>query len=144
MFMAVPRIWEKFEDALKAAAATKPAFMQAISGWAKGKGQEKVMAQMKGQDPPMMYNLAEFAILRRIKQIIGLDQTILFFFGAAPLKKTSVDYFASLDMPLFNMYGLSETTGTTTWSNPVDFSLEHAGEILPSCHIKLADMDEKG
>ena len=42
MFLAVPRIWEKFEDRLKAIAAEKPAFLQSISGWAKGYGADKV------------------------------------------------------------------------------------------------------
>jgi long-subunit acyl-CoA synthetase (AMP-forming) len=36
--MAVPRIWEKFEDKLKEIASTKPALLQSISGWAKGHG----------------------------------------------------------------------------------------------------------
>ena len=74
-----------------------------------------------------MYSVANFMILKRIKQAIGLDECFAFLFGAAPLKKSSIDYFASLDMPLMNMYGLSETTGTTTQSFFHDFSLEHAG-----------------
>ena len=42
-FWSVPRVWEKFEDKLKQIAATKPAILQSISGWAKGHGLEKVM-----------------------------------------------------------------------------------------------------
>jgi long-subunit acyl-CoA synthetase (AMP-forming) len=38
----------------------------------------------------------------------------MFFFGAAPLKQTTIDYFASLDFPLLNAYGLSETTGAAS------------------------------
>ena len=48
IFMAVPRVWEKFEDKLKEIASTKPAFLQSISGWAKGYGAQKVMDQQKG------------------------------------------------------------------------------------------------
>lgn len=44
LFLAVPRVWEKFEDKLKAIAATKPSVLQSISGWAKGHGFEKVKA----------------------------------------------------------------------------------------------------
>ena len=73
MFLAVPRVWEKFEDRLKAIAASKPAFMQSISGWAKGNGFSKVMAQQKGEEAPLMYSLADFLILKRIKEAIGLD-----------------------------------------------------------------------
>jgi len=43
MFLAVPRIWEKFEDKLKAIAVEKPKILQAISGWAKGHGFKKVV-----------------------------------------------------------------------------------------------------
>lgn len=38
IFIAVPRIWEKFEDKLKEIAQSKPKILQAISGWAKGNG----------------------------------------------------------------------------------------------------------
>lgn len=43
LFLAVPRVWEKFEDKLKEIASTKPAILQAISGWAKGHGYSKVV-----------------------------------------------------------------------------------------------------
>jgi long-subunit acyl-CoA synthetase (AMP-forming) len=42
--MAVPRVWEKFEDKLKEIASTKPAIAQSLSGWAKGHGYAKVMS----------------------------------------------------------------------------------------------------
>lgn len=92
----------------------------------------------------MMYSLANMLILSKIKQAIGLDQCKFFFFGAAPLKQSSLDYFASLDMPLFNMYGLSETSGSTTISYPTSFSLLHAGQQMGGSHIKIADQDEQG
>lgn len=144
MFLAVPRVWEKFEDRLKAIAASKPSFMQAISGWAKSHGYAKVMASQRGGDPPMMYGIADFMILKRIKEAIGLDECLFYFYGAAPLKQTSVDYFASLDIPLFNMYGLSETTGSTVTNHFTDFSLSHAGKSMNGAIIKIANPDEKG
>lgn len=139
MFLAVPRVWEKFEDKLKGIAATKPAIIQSISGWAKGHGFKKVMAQQSDKPAPWMYDTANFMILKRIKQAIGLDQCLFFFYGAAPLKQSSVDYFASLDIPLFNMYGLSETTGSSTVNYYYDFSLSHAGKQMNGSHIKIAE-----
>ena len=144
MFLAVPRVWEKFEDKLKSIAASKPAFMQSISGWAKGYGFEKVMNQQTGGEPSTMFSVANFLILKRIKQAIGLDESDFFFFGAAPLKQTSIDYFASLDIPLLNMYGLSETTGSATINFYNEFSLKHAGKSLGGCEIRIADPDEQG
>lgn len=39
------------------------------------------------------------------------------------MKKTTMDYFLSLDMQIFNYYGMSETTGIVTiaWKNRVKF-----------------------
>jgi long-chain-fatty-acid--CoA ligase ACSBG len=88
--------------------------------------------------------MANFLILKRIKQAIGLDQCEIFFYGAAPLKKKSIDYFASLDIPLNNMYGLSECAGSTTVSLATDFSLHHAGQQMTGTHVKIANPDEKG
>jgi len=62
-----------------------------------------------------MYSVANALILSKIKSALGLDQARIFFFGAAPCKQTTIDYFASLDMPLFNVYGMSETSGATTF-----------------------------
>ena len=78
-------------------------------------------------------------ILNKIKQAIGLDRCVMFFYGAAPLKQTSVDYFASLNIPLFNMYGLSETAGTTMVHKMTKFSLNHAGQPMEGSHVKIAD-----
>lgn len=98
----------------EAAKANTSTIGQALVAWAKGKGYEKVMGQSKGQEPGIMFKIANALVLSKIKAALGLDETHFFVFGAAPLKETSINYFASLDMPLFNMYGLSETTGSAT------------------------------
>ena len=124
MFLAVPRIWEKFEEKLKEIASTKPAILQNLSGWAKGYGTLNTQAKLKKTEPPFMYSVANFLILSNIKKALGLDQSQAFFFGAAPLKKTSIDYFSSLDMALFNVYGMSETTGAATINTFTNFRLD--------------------
>jgi len=73
IFLAVPRVWEKFEDKLKEIAKSKPALLQSISGWAKGHGSEKVKRSEKGQEPQFMFGVANYLILSRIKDAIGLD-----------------------------------------------------------------------
>jgi len=47
-------------------------------------------------------------------------------------------------MPIFNMYGLSETTGCTTSQNLHTFNLRTAGKCMSGGDIKIADPDEKG
>jgi long-chain-fatty-acid--CoA ligase ACSBG len=73
MFLAVPRIWEKFEEKLKDLAASKGALLTSISGWAKGMGHAHTLAKLKKESPPFGYSFANFLILSRIKQALGLD-----------------------------------------------------------------------
>lgn len=125
---------------MKAAAKQAPAFAQKLSAWAKGHGFKKVMdGTTSSQEPGLMFKLANAIVLTKIKQAIGFGDCSFFFYGAAPLKQSSVDYFASLDMPLMNMYGLSETTGSATINKPFSLSLEHCGETLSGTHIKITE-----
>ena len=91
-----------------------------------------------------MYSVANFLILKRIKQQLGLDQCLGFFFGAAPLKKSSIEYFGSLDMILFNVYGMSETTGAFTIQTFSKFSFDAAGFAMNGCDLMIANPDENG
>ena len=98
---------------------------------------------MKGESGPFCFNFANFLILKRIKQALGLDEAKMFCFGAAPLKQSSIDYFASLDIPLFNYYGLSETTGGIVGNNVTRFNLNAAGYPLPGMDVKIDNPNEE-
>jgi len=58
-------------------------------------------------------------------------------YGAAPLKQTSRDFFCSIDMPLFNIFGMSETTGATTMHRGNRFSLDSCGAAMQGVDIKI-------
>lgn len=91
-----------------------------------------------------MYSIANALILSKIKAAIGLDQCEYFAYGAAPLKQTSVAYWSSLDMPLINIYGMSETTGAHIYMTHNKFKLTTSGMSMPGCEILIDRPDEKG
>ena len=80
--------------------------------WARRIAHAKVVAGETGQAPPPLYEQAAY-FLKQFKAQIGLDQAIIVSYGAAPLKPVTVDFFATLDVPLFNLWGLTETSGAT-------------------------------
>ena len=55
-----------------------------------------------------------------------------------------MDYFASLDIPIFNIYGLSECTGPAVTCAPDDFSLRHASKPFKGGDMRIANKDEHG
>ena len=60
------------------------------------------------------------------------------------MKKASIEYFGSLDMILFNLYGMSETTGAFTIQNFSKFSFTSAGYAMDGSDLMIANPDENG
>jgi long-chain-fatty-acid--CoA ligase ACSBG len=83
-------------------------------------------------------------ILNRIKGNLGLDKAKQFYYGAAPLRKSTIEYFASLDMPLLNAYGMSETMSGVTVQSLEKFSLAAAGYVIDGMEVKIFNPDENG
>lgn len=138
-FVGVPRVWEKFEEKIKDIAAKKNILAQKIGSWAKGIGYHTTKNQLNGKNPPLCYSLANFIVFKSIKKALGLDHCILNIYGAAPLKKSTRDFFASLNIPLLNIYGMSETAGAETLSLPFPYwnKLDAAGVPFIGTHVKI-------
>ena len=132
------------EEKLKDIASQKSGLLQSISGWAKGLGAAKVIAQQKHESPPMCYHVANSLILSKIKSALGLDKCKGFLYGAAPIKASTVEYFASLDIPILGAYGMSETTAMVTLNSNGKFDLKSVGTAVGGIEVKIDNPDEKG
>ena len=66
------------------------------------------------------------------------------YHGAAPLKNSTIDFFAALDMQLMTVYGLSETTGGITFNCLTNCNLHSAGQILPGYELYIHNPDSQG
>ena len=75
---------------------------------------------------------------------MGFSRIEKIYYGAAPLKKKTRQFFASINMPLANSYGLSETSAGVTYQEFPNFSLDKAGKPLPGSDIKIFNPDEQG
>lgn len=142
IFMGVPRVWEKMEEKLKEIGAQSPGILQRLSGWAKTKGTLHSDTKMYGSPSPFGYSLAHFLILGRIKKALGLNETKVLIVSAAPLKAATFEYFKSLDMPIMNVYGMSECNGPETTAKPLKVKEDSVGYALPETHIKIDKRDK--
>ena len=137
IFLGVPRVWEKMEERLKELASQAPSFLQKISGWAKTKGTLSSEAKLHGGQNPYGYTLAHMLILGRIKKALGLDQARVLVVSAAPMKASTFQYFKSLDLPIINVYGMSESAAPETTAKPGKFKEGTVGYALDETHIKI-------
>ena len=70
---------------------------------------------MSGERSPFGYNLTRVMVLDKIKKELGLNKIDKLFYGAAPLKEDTSNFFASLTMPITSIFGLTETSGAVTY-----------------------------
>ena len=69
-------------------------------------------------------------VLSKIKEALGLDQTKGCFTAAAPIAPETLWYFASLDIPVYEVFGQSECTGPHTISKEGAWKVGFCGRPL--------------
>ena len=122
---------------------------------------------------PLSYQIAKKIVFKKVRKALGLDRCNKCYTGAAPITKDSLEFFLSLDIPLYELYGMSESTGPHTVSVPDAFKLTRysfpffdfklkpmlggelyimkmfvlshsCGKEIPGCKTKLHNPDEEG
>jgi long-chain-fatty-acid--CoA ligase ACSBG len=108
-------------------------------------GTQSVDAQLKSSSKPFLFPLFNFLVFQKLRKAMGLEKTNIFFFGAAPLKKQTLEFFKSLGIILNNIYGMSESTGPQFLNlkgNPID--LLTAGPMLIGTDSNILNPDKDG
>jgi long-chain-fatty-acid--CoA ligase ACSBG len=71
----------------------------------------------------MNYRMAKALVFSKVKHSLGLDRCHSFVSGAAPLTQETSEFFLSVDIPIGEFYGMSETSGPHTFSCKDDYKV---------------------
>ena len=137
-FLGVPRVWEKMQAAMQAAGASSPPLRRKLVAWARGVGLRAARAAEQGKPRPWNYGLADRLIFSKVRARLGLDQTRHCVVSAAPVARETLEFFFSLGLPIYEVYGMSECTGPATFSSPGRFAIGWAGPALLGAEVALA------
>ncbi|XP_061680046.1 long-chain-fatty-acid--CoA ligase ACSBG2 isoform X4 [Syngnathoides biaculeatus] len=147
-FMGVPRVWEKMQEKMKATGAKSSTVRRKVAAWAKDVGLQTNLSKMNQTRPadhtPLSYQIAKKLVFKKVRKALGLDRCHRCYTGAAPITRDTLEFFLSLDIPLYELYGMSESTGPHTVSLPNAFRITSCGKELPGCKTKLHNPDEDG
>lgn len=143
IFLGVPRVWEKIQAKIQAAAAANPSGLQKkIGAWARKVGLKGGYADQTGEARPLFYGLAEKLVYTKVRERLGLDRCRVAVTSAAPISQDTLEFFLSLGVPLMEVYGMSECTGPTTTSLPTAYKTTFVGRKLDGTELKIADDGE--
>ena len=142
VFFGVPLVWEKMADRIKAIGAASTGLKKTMSDWAKGKAFEHAQnLEIGGTGAvPGNYCLAK-RFLNIVKGAVGLDKCKIAATGAAPMRKETMEYFASLDISINEGYGMSESVLAATFSTPIAHQWGSCGYELKGCEVKIFKVD---
>ncbi|KAK2087158.1 Long-chain-fatty-acid--CoA ligase acsbg2 [Saguinus oedipus] len=145
VFLGVPRIWEKMHVEVKENSAKFTGLRKKVFVWARNIGFKINSKKMLGKyNTPMSYRMAKTLVFSKVKMSLGLDHCHSFISGAAPLNQETAEFFLSLDLPIGELYGLSESSGPHTISNQNNYRLLSCGKILTGCKNILFQQNKDG
>uniref|UniRef100_A0A673A5E7 Long-chain-fatty-acid--CoA ligase ACSBG2 n=1 Tax=Sphaeramia orbicularis TaxID=375764 RepID=A0A673A5E7_9TELE len=137
-FMGVPRVWEKMQEKMKSVGAKSSTVRRKVAAWAKDVGLQTNLTKMNH------YHIAKKLVFKKVRKALGLERCNKCFTGAAPITKDTLEFFLSLNIPLYELFGMSESSGPHTISVPEAFKLTSCGKEIPGCKTKLLNPDEEG
>lgn len=144
-FLGVPRVYEKMHEKMLEIGSTQSFLMRAVGSWAKGVTLQHHLDKMAGKPTnSLQFQLAKKFVISKVKQAMGFDRCLTFSSGAAPMNIDTKKYFMSLDMPIIEIFGMSESSGGHSFSTTDAPSYETIGKGLPGVLTKIRNPDEKG
>lgn len=146
-FFGVPRVWEKIKTGISAklAADPNPDNVKMVQD-AMAAGRAWVAAQEVGgtmtPEIEAAYRQADEAILGFLKLLLGLDQVTWAGSAAAPMPIEVARFMAGLGLKVYDVYGMTETTGAITANGPDAFKLGTVGRATPGMEVRLGEDNE--
>ncbi|XP_006896488.1 PREDICTED: long-chain-fatty-acid--CoA ligase ACSBG2 [Elephantulus edwardii] len=144
-FLGVPQIWEKMQEKIKETGTKSSALKKKVFSWARNVGTQFNSKRMLGNpNMPMSYYVAKTLVFSQVRHSLGLDRCHFFLNGAAPLTQDTAEFFLSLDIPICQIYGMSESSGPHAVSTPKKYRPLSCGKVLSGCRNLLYQQDHEG
>ena len=142
VFFGVPRVWQKIKAGIEARLATEPKqAKRRIATWAIDVGQRTAERRLAGRRvPPVLaaqHVLADRLVLAKLRHAIGMDQLHWAASGAAAIPPETLAFFHGIGVGVYEVWGMSETTGVGTMNAPGQVRLGSVGKAIAGVELRL-------
>ena len=84
-------------------------------------------------------------MFKKVREALGFTNCKILTVGAAPVHRETLEYFMSLNMPVLELYGMSESTGPQTLSVLAkQWRTGSCGKDISGVETKINNPDENG
>lgn len=141
VFVSVPRVYEKFHARVYEQVSQGSPVRQKLFHWAVATGKRALPYRLKRQKPPgllgFQLGLADKLVFKKIHERLG-GRFVFAISGGAPLSRDLAEFFWGAGVPIFEGYGLSETSPVLTVNTRENVKMGSVGQAIPGVELKIA------
>ncbi len=145
VFVSVPRVYEKVLARVQENVAASSGGKQKIFAWAEGVGREALPWRLRRERPPGLLGwklaLADRLVFGKIRERLG-GRFEFAISGGAPLGRDVAEFFWSAGVPIYEGYGLSETSPVISCNSRTHVRLGTVGRPIPGVAVEIAEDGE--
>ena len=143
-FLAPPRVWERMYATILSEVKKRPLLARKLFHGALGLGAEAARLQREGKPVPgwmkTALKVANKLVFRKVRERLG-GRLRIAASGGAPLAKDLAEFYAAINMPIVEGYGLTEA-GIVSFNPLARPKPGSIGKLLPSVEGRLAEDGE--
>jgi len=145
IMFGTPRVFEKYYARISSGIKDATWFQKKIYDWAVKVGKSNAELTDKGKTSTLYlkvkYAIAHFLIFQKIHDIFGGNIRFMIS-GAAPISPNIIRYFHWVGLDIYEVYGMTETTGVISANRMGRVKIGSVGQIYPDTEVKIAEDGE--
>jgi len=144
VMVAVPRIFERIHAGILSKLADKPKAIAALFRQAVATGWNNFLYRQGRATWPislLWHPLLDSIVAKKVRQKLGGRLRVIIA-GGAPLSAEIAQFFIGLGLPIYQGYGLTETSPVISVNRPEDNRPEGVGRPLAGIEVKIGDGEE--
>ena len=142
VMLAVPRIWEKFYSGISIRMKEATRFEQWAYKTAIAIGYQRAEYKLSNRPVPaglaLKFRIADALVLDNVKRSLGLHRARFSVTGAAPISPDLIKWYYALGVDMYEVWGMTETTGGGAINLPGALRLGSIGRVAPFNEMKIS------
>jgi long-chain acyl-CoA synthetase len=141
VFVAVPRVYEKVMARVMENATAAGGLKTRIFEWALRVARQTLAGRLAFESPGLKARIADRLVFRKIRERLG-GRFVFAISGGAPLGREVAEFFWGVGIPVYEGYGLTETSPVIAVNARGAVRLGTVGRPIPRVEVRIADDGE--
>lgn len=141
VFVGVPRVYEKIRQEVERRAGESPVKKRLLRFAVRMGAKHRDVVYGGGQPSSRFWKLANKLVYSKVREAFG-GRVRVFVSGGAPLGIDTAQWFASVGIPVWEGYGLTETSPVIALNSLPNHRMGAVGKPIPNIELKFAEDGE--